>query len=83
MIVGDVQGAEFGIPAETCDDGYLRESDRLCSRQSVTGQGLGRCRGEAAGLYVIMVQEHRYSPPGTSPGICRERCTYDFIVGSR
>jgi len=78
-----VQGAEFGLPAEACDEGYLRESDRLCYRQSVSGQGLGHCRGEAAGLFVIMAQEHRYYPPDTLPGICQERCAYDFIVGSR
>jgi len=78
-----LQGAEFGLAAEACDEGYLRESDRLCSRQSVSGQGLGHCRGEAAGLFVIMAEEHRYYPPGVTPGICRERCAYDFIVGGR
>jgi len=78
-----IQGAEFDIAAEACDEGYLRESDRLCSRQSVSGRGLGRCRGEAAGLFVIMAQEHRYSQPGTTPGICRERCVYRFIVDGR
>jgi len=78
-----LQGAEFGLAVETCDEGYLRDSDRLCSRQSVSGQGLESCQGEAAGLFVIMAEEHHYLPPGATPGICRERCAYDFIVGSR
>jgi len=78
-----LQGAEFGLSAEACDEGYLRESERLCSRQSVSGQGLGHCRGEAAGLFVIMAEEHSYYPSGVTPGICRERCAYDFIIGSR
>jgi len=71
------------MAADDCDEDYLRESDRLCYRQSISGHGLGRCRGEAAGLFVIMAQEHRYSPPGTTPGICRERCAYEFIAGGR
>ena len=78
-----LQGAEFGLAAETCDEHYLRESDRLCSRQSVSEQGLGRCRGEAAGLFVIMAEEHRYYPPGVTPGTCQERCAFDFIIGDR
>jgi len=77
------QGAEFGLAANTCDEGYLREADRFCSRQSFGGRSLEHCRGEAAGLFVIMSEEHRYAPPGATLGICRERCTYDFIVDGR
>jgi len=76
-----MQGAEYGMASEQCDEIYLREADRLCSRQSVSGEGLERCRGEASGLFIIMAQEHRYSFVDTTSRICRERCAYDFIVG--
>lgn len=78
-----LQGSEFGLAAEMCDEGYLRESNRLCSRQSVSDEGLGRCRGEAAGLLVVMAQQHRYYLPSATPDVCRGRCAYDFIVRGR
>jgi len=83
MVYCVVQGAEFGLSADTCDEGYLSESDWLCSRQSVTDQGLALCRSEAAGLFVVMADQHRYYPPSATPGTCRERCAYDFIVRGR
>ena len=75
-----VQGAEFGLSAELCDEGYVRESERLCSRQSASDRGLALCRSEAAGLFVVMAQQHRYHAPAATPGTCRDRCAYEFIV---
>ena len=67
-----------------CDEGYLRESDRLCTGQSSSGRAVRMCRSEAVGLFVVMAEQHRYRPlTATPPGTCRQRCAYDFIVRSR
>lgn len=64
---------------DSCDRGYLGESERLCS-------GSEQCTSEAVGLYLVMAKAHRFAAPPSSAAlgsydVCVADCVFEYIVG--
>lgn len=70
------QGAAHGMSSSDCDNGYLMEANRLCEAQGDDGD----CSTDAAGLFVVMLESHKFRLRDT-PDVCSDRCTMDYVVG--